>query len=201
MKVLDHADALGHWRRSRLISQWFFRPRDGGVPGAGFSRTAGCRHYGGRSPARRSGQPAAQGLRGGFRSPCRIRVMAAGNCLTRRRPRSSFRFEPVVESNSFEFLRNYVRFEQAIHLPDRGRRPRHDEGTPWAGCAPVRSPGHAASTLAMGQFCEAGPARCRGQIRRTAGAAVYRAGGSIHLGTVTLRKLASRQSAPRARGR
>lgn len=28
--------------------------------------------------------------------------------------RSSFRFEPVVESNSFEFLRNYVRFEQAI---------------------------------------------------------------------------------------
>ena len=28
--------------------------------------------------------------------------------------RSSFRFEAVVESNSFEFLRNYVRFEQAI---------------------------------------------------------------------------------------
>ena len=28
--------------------------------------------------------------------------------------RSSFRFEEVVESNSFEFLRNYVRFEQAI---------------------------------------------------------------------------------------
>lgn len=28
--------------------------------------------------------------------------------------RSSYRFEPVVESNSFEFLRNYVRFEQAI---------------------------------------------------------------------------------------
>lgn len=28
--------------------------------------------------------------------------------------RSSFRFEAVVESNSFEFLRNYVRFEPAI---------------------------------------------------------------------------------------
>ncbi len=28
--------------------------------------------------------------------------------------RSSFRFEQVVESNSFEFLRNYVRFEHAI---------------------------------------------------------------------------------------
>lgn len=28
--------------------------------------------------------------------------------------RSSFRFEPAVESNSFEFLRNYVRFENAI---------------------------------------------------------------------------------------
>lgn len=28
--------------------------------------------------------------------------------------RSSFRLEPVVESNSFEFLRNYVRFENAL---------------------------------------------------------------------------------------
>jgi DNA-binding transcriptional LysR family regulator len=28
--------------------------------------------------------------------------------------RSSFRFEPTIESNSFEFLRNYVRFEHAI---------------------------------------------------------------------------------------
>ena len=27
--------------------------------------------------------------------------------------RSSFRFEPAIESNSFEFLRNYVRFERA----------------------------------------------------------------------------------------
>lgn len=28
--------------------------------------------------------------------------------------RGSFRFEPAIESNSFEFLRNYVRFEEAI---------------------------------------------------------------------------------------
>ena len=28
--------------------------------------------------------------------------------------RSSFRLHPVVQSNSFEFLRNYVRFEKAI---------------------------------------------------------------------------------------
>jgi hypothetical protein len=28
--------------------------------------------------------------------------------------RSSFRFDAVVQSNSFEFLRNYVRFEQAV---------------------------------------------------------------------------------------
>lgn len=66
--------------------------------------------------------------------------------------RSSFRFEPVVESNSFEFLRNYVRFERAITFQIEVGAPASLKERHGLVARPIDPRDMASARLAMGQL-------------------------------------------------
>lgn len=66
--------------------------------------------------------------------------------------RSSFRFEPVVESNSFEFLRNYVRFEKAITFQIEVGAPASLKERHGLVARPIDPRDMSSARLAMGQL-------------------------------------------------